>query len=301
MKILKFVVKDSTFFTYENSVYKQVDGCPMGSNLSPILASIILNNLLDKTFEKLKIKPKLVVKYVDDLLLVLPNRKINSVLNEMNNYHTNIKFTVEEEKDNKLPYLDLLLIRIDDGTIKYQWYNKPTSSNKILNFKSNHPYKQKENTAYNLIIRSIKLSSPEYQNFSLETAKKHLLENGYPYKIIRKLINKANNIQNNININNQPSTNSPNYYRSIKYINGLSDTIVQTIKPKLNNVKITFDPVNKIDSVLVKSLKQKIDINEKSNVIYEIPCADISNNRPCNLSYVGQTKNKLKYRIKQHI
>jgi len=75
--ILDFVIEDSTYFTFNNTIYKQIDGSAMGSNLSPILANLIMNELLNCTFRQLNIKPKLIVKYVDDLLLYYRQEKLN--------------------------------------------------------------------------------------------------------------------------------------------------------------------------------------------------------------------------------
>jgi hypothetical protein len=300
-EILDFTIDDSTYFVFNNTVFKQIDGSAMGSNLSPILANIIMNELLDWTFNELQIKPKLIVKYVDDLLMILPSRKIKLVLDKLNSFHQNLKFTFEEENNNQLPYLDLLLLKDNDGYIKYKWYQKEISSNKLLNFLSSHPYQHKRNTAFNLLNRAFKLTSPEFRNQSLEIAKKYLLENSYPLKLIKKIIHQIlTNSQNSANVNQQIPANSTTRYRSLKYIKNCSDQICKIIKPKLNNIKVAYQPVNTLGTSTMKNLKQKINIVDRSNVIYTFPCSG-NNNQNCNLSYVGQTKNKLSKRIKEHI
>ena len=45
----------------------------------------------------------------------------------------------------------------------------------------------------------------------------------------------------------------------------------------------------------IKTGKDKIKKDELSNVVYQINCKD------CDYSYVGQTKRKLKTRLKEHI
>jgi hypothetical protein len=44
---------------------------------------------------------------------------------------------MEVEVGNKLPYLDLLLIRNNDGTISTDFFRKPSASGRILNYNSN--------------------------------------------------------------------------------------------------------------------------------------------------------------------
>jgi len=48
-------------------------------------------------------------------------------------------------------------------------------------------------------------------------------------------------------------------------------------------------------STFIKTGKDKIKKEDHSNVVYKINCQD------CNYSYVGQTKRKLKTRLKKHI
>lgn len=60
----------------------------MGSSISPILADIVLTELLDfatKTvFEKFNYVPKLIAKYVDDLLFIIKLRFVDTFLSRYN-------------------------------------------------------------------------------------------------------------------------------------------------------------------------------------------------------------------------
>ena len=50
--------------------------------------------------------------------------KIHTLIND---YHPSLRFTMEEEKDGKLPVLDMLIIR-DGVSLSSTWYSKPTST-----------------------------------------------------------------------------------------------------------------------------------------------------------------------------
>ena len=54
--------------------------------------------------------------YVDDVLVIMPKEtNVENKLRRLNTVDPNIQFTVEEEKDNKLPFLDTVIWRFDEG------------------------------------------------------------------------------------------------------------------------------------------------------------------------------------------
>ena len=72
------------------------------------------------------------------------------------------KFTYEEESDNSLPFLDTLMIRKEDGTVKPLVYRKKTHTDQYLNFTSHHPLHQKLGVIKTLLDRCNNMvSEPE--------------------------------------------------------------------------------------------------------------------------------------------
>ena len=66
-------------------------------------------------------------RYVDDTFLIFKDKTdVDSFFQHMNNSHPNIKFTMETEHNETLPFLDILIIRQSDGTLTTQVYRKPT-------------------------------------------------------------------------------------------------------------------------------------------------------------------------------
>ena len=61
--------------------------------------------------------------------------QLTEFLNKLNDLGS-IKFTYEMESDDKLLFLDVLIIRKDNGEVKLHMYRKPTHSDQYLNFSS---------------------------------------------------------------------------------------------------------------------------------------------------------------------
>ncbi|XP_055588871.1 uncharacterized protein LOC129741188 [Uranotaenia lowii] len=90
------------------------------------------------------------------------------------------------------------------------------------------------------------------------------------------------------------------HYRSILNIDGLTANIVRSLKTDYPQVRIGTTQQHTIRSLLpvVKDPIQPID---RSNVVYNIPCAGASDrNETCSKVYVGQTSYKLRTRMSKH-
>lgn len=204
-----------------------------------------------------------------------------------NSFHPRLQFTVEKENNNSIAFLDLLLIRTEDNTIKTDWYHKPTFSERFLNFHSQHSFKQKYNIINNLKSRALKLSHPDFHQQNLNNITTYLTKNNYPKKLVKKLLNQT--VPTNTNTcllrNNQVK------YFKIPYIHDLSEKIAR----QLNNddIKVSFKNENKIQKLFHKQ-KTKTPHDITSNVIYRVPC------NVCNGVYIGQTGRYLKTRMSEH-
>ncbi|XP_075157428.1 uncharacterized protein LOC142230673 [Haematobia irritans] len=109
IEILKFCIKDTRYFKYEEKFYSQQKGLPMGSPASPVIADIVMEDLLDDSIGKMPNKPKILTKYVDDLFGIIKKTETINTINLLNSYNKLIQFTMEEENDNKLAYLDTII------------------------------------------------------------------------------------------------------------------------------------------------------------------------------------------------
>lgn len=338
-QLLNFIVRDCNQFAYKNTMYKQLEGVPMGLPISPILADIVMEYLLDKALENLDYDLKICAKYVDDLFLVIPTDRVHETLNTFNSIHPNIQFTHEMERNAVLPFLDVLVIHDPNGTLQFDWYTKPTSSGRLLNFFSNHPLSQKLNVVDNLIKRIFNSSSPQFHTKNSQIIKNILTDNNYPPKLIQQRIKKyfcsqrsrhntdinndnnvsttqpihnsdvsihqshnSNNnssLQSTNNVNIPPSNIAEIQYRGMLFDPSCSQNISKLICKRIPDLKIGFKPHLTNRSIFTKP-KQKTPLEKMYNVVYKIPCFGDGLRSKCDLSYIGTTGHKCGDRFDQH-
>ncbi|KAJ0178857.1 hypothetical protein K1T71_005632 [Dendrolimus kikuchii] len=125
----------SGYFVWDYGFYDQINGVAMGSPVSPVVADIFMEDFEQKALDTAPAKPKMYKRYVDDTFAVLPNDKVSAFLDHLNSISSNIKFTMELEANNKLAFLDVLILRNPDNTLGHTVYRKPTHTDKYLNGK----------------------------------------------------------------------------------------------------------------------------------------------------------------------
>ena len=79
-----------------------------------------MDTLIATTLRTLAVDVPVIKKYVDDLFLSVGRNQIQDVINGFNSYHPSLQFTCEPEQKNTLPYLDMMVIRRTDQTIRTQ-------------------------------------------------------------------------------------------------------------------------------------------------------------------------------------
>ena len=82
--------------------------------------------------------PKWWYRYVDDSHVCIAREHLTEFHSHLNSINEHIKFTVEEEKDGSIAFLDTMTTRNPDGTIKTRVYRKATHTDKYLQFNSHH-------------------------------------------------------------------------------------------------------------------------------------------------------------------
>ena len=125
---------------------------------------------------------------MDDILRNIKRSLIQSILNELNNIHPALKFTIECEQNGRLPFLDLLIIRIA-CRLYSTWYSKHMNTGLIMNYHAFAPRRYKRSVVSGFVYRIYNACSTwHYFSDSIEKAKQILEKNQYPPSFYESII-----------------------------------------------------------------------------------------------------------------
>ena len=164
----------------------------MGSPVSPIVCNIFMEHLEQCAISSASVnyEPTLWLRYVDDCLAVIPSGTVTELNDHLNTIDDtcSIKFTFEEMENDCIPFLDALLIRNADGTVRTTVYRKNTHTNQYLLFNSMHPLTHKLSVVRTLLDRSDSIVTENQDRIREEETIRTALENcGYPRWTITKV------------------------------------------------------------------------------------------------------------------
>ena len=158
-------------------MYRQIEGVSMGSPLGRILSNIFVGFHEILLFEKF---PKLFIylRYVDDTFVTFSSR--NDILlffHKLNELHPSLSFTMEEEKNNKLPFLDMLVERCE-FSFPTSVHRKPTFTGLYLCWDSLAPRSRKLNLIRCLSFRAFNICCDSKIEAELKVIKEIFINNG---------------------------------------------------------------------------------------------------------------------------
>ena len=177
-KLLNMLCKGCTFLG-DSKLIGQVDGSPMGGTISVVLSNIFCVKM---EFDVVKpLKTKVYKRYFDDIYSKRIKNQPDKLFEKLNNYHPNIKLTIEV---NPSKFFDTEVM-LKNGIIETSVVVKES---KIPNhFLSAVAKRYKRNAFLRDLLRAHKISS----NFELEKQriKKKYISVNFPYNFIQPTFN----------------------------------------------------------------------------------------------------------------
>jgi hypothetical protein len=195
IKLTKTIVNQD-YFQFMNDNYVQTEGLAMGAPTSAILSEIYMqfveNNVIYNILKTHNIKGYF--RYVDNILIISNTIESNiyEVLNDFNQIASKLKFTIEEEIDRRLNFLDIT-IQQGQNHITTNIYRKPTTTDSIIPNDSCHPKKQKMAAIQYLYNRmhTYNLTTADIEK-EKDTIQQILVNNKYDPSITEEIKNKKN-------------------------------------------------------------------------------------------------------------
>ncbi|XP_072018311.1 uncharacterized protein [Amphiura filiformis] len=266
----------------------------MGSPVSPIAANIFMEALEQQAIATapLDCRPKLWLRYVDDVLEVINKDSVQRLTDHINQVDKSgsIKFTFEQESQGSLPFLDTLIVKKEDGTVKLLVYRKPTHTDQYLNYQSHHPLHQKLGVIRTLYNRKDSVVTEEEDKVEEEKKVQEALRTcGYPDWTFKKVKDQIQSVKpKKVSKKTDDKTRSKGMV-VLPYVKGVTERVSRVMKNY--NISTAMKPHNTLRKQLVHP-KDKRDPNNTTDAVYKIPCMN------CELSYIGKLAESLAQDLK---
>ena len=277
---------DFQVFSLNGEEFQQIHGLAMGSPLSPVAACLYMEMMETDHYFNVMGDDVVWYRYVDDVLLVAPDSlDLSKKITELNAVERRIQFTLEEETNNTLPFLDVHIERTSGG-IRYKVYRKITNKEDYIHFFSAHNRRTKSGVVIGFFLRAMRICSPENLKEECDHITDVFRSLRYPRAFIIECYNKAKRIRNRTeNGTNEKPKNAIVVVPRSQNCEALSKML------KCSDIQIVEKAGMKIGQVVSK--KKKCDRSETS-LVYKITC------KGCTLPYFGETSRGLKKRLMEH-
>ena len=310
-KLLEICTKEM-HFSYNGTIYQQIDGVAMGSPLGPVLANVFMVELESIMVPRLSNDVPLWLRYVDDTFSFVKQEKVEEVISALNGFHPNIKFTSECEVNGSISFLDVKVTKLPNGCFATDVYRKTTDTNIYMNWKSFAPKSWKIGTLKGLIRRAfIVCSSDESRRKEISFLKKVFVDiNCFPSRVV---YNTVQQVQRKIEQENSPAPNVTTASESVSdegtnvtiskpfislpYKGKEGEKIISQFRKALdkalpNNVQPQFVYTGQKVGSLFR-IKDKVPIQHESNCVYAFKESGTTR-------YIGETSVRFGERIHEH-
>ena len=240
--------------------------------------------------------PKVWERFVDDVYSILKRTHLENFFHHISDLHQTIKFTMEEESNGELAFLDTLL-KQNNGEVSVLVHRKPTHTDQYLHYSSHHQASCKESGIFSLFNRAYSIiTNKDDLRKENDRIKQVLKENGYRESIINKIFRR---ITNNHSLHqSQQLTQATDIQEekirisiNLPYIEGTSEKLWCILRS--HKIRLTFYTEITFRKLFCKP-KDQVATEDKKDVVYEIDCSK------CQAVYFAESKWSLKSHSDHH-
>ena len=189
---LHFILKEN-YFDFLDKHYLQIQGTAMGTKMAPPYANIFMATIEHAITQTQQKHILLWKRYIDDIFFIWKGTQhsLNQFIQKANTHHHSIKFTFEHSH-TEANFLDIKIYTDSTRKLNTTLYRKPTDKNLVLHFDTHHPLHIKRNIVYTQALRYKRIISNQNKlHTELNTLTKIFLARGYPPRLIKQQILKA--------------------------------------------------------------------------------------------------------------
>ena len=250
------------------------------------LANYIEKNAMDVALVA-NVAPKTFKRYVDDSHARFDTCeemvKFHQILNEQDE---RIQYTIENEVDGGIAFLDVKLQNNRDGKYEFQVYRKDAITNVQIKPTSSVDPKMYIGVFKGFLARAIRICSDQHLKDEVEFLIKVFIENGYSEIVLRntsqKYLENRSNSRESIDQTTQKVVKIP-------WIPILGPKLRSALKKR--NIKTVFTSGRSLKDILCKH-KSALPRNSYAGV-YAVQCG-------CSKTYIGESKKRVATRLKEH-
>jgi hypothetical protein len=192
-KAIAFIL-DHSAVSYNETVYQQIDGIPMGTNCAVELANLYVLLFVElELWKRQSFKHvRCWYRYIDDVFMIWKGTKEELLLfiQEVNQICPKISFT-HEMSFKEIPFLDLMVKKVDNK-IAFQCYQKPMNRYMYLPFRSMHPMNTKKGFIKGELIRYARNSTHREDFLKMKILfRQRLTRRGYPHQFISNIFDQV--------------------------------------------------------------------------------------------------------------
>ena len=302
IKILIDLCLSRCYFLWDNKIYALQNSGPIGLSLMVVIAEGFLQHIERKAINTaLLVHPPIELKsfkrYVDDVHARFPSiEKAEVFKGILNEQHPNIKYTVEEEDQDKV--LNFLDVRIkNDQTGKYEFgvHRKEAITNVQVKKHSSHDPNIQTGIIKGFVNRAFNICSETHIKEELQFLIDMFVENGYPMSNVKSVIaqvreRRTKNTRTAGEGTTSEETNNQSTTITLPWIPGVSPKLRKVYKKA--GYKTVFKFGSNLKDIVCSTNKTKLLHNSYPGV-YKVNCR-------CKMPYTGETKPKICSRGNQH-
>ena len=164
----------------------------IGTKFTPTYACISMDEIETKFLQTQEFQPLVWFRYIDDVFFISTHGpyKLVSFVTEFDNYHPNIKFTYESNKEN-ITFLDFD-ISLCGNKLTTDLHTKSTDKHQYLHYTSAHPAHTKRSIIYSQALRMSSICSykTDFEKHRVDM-KSCFQARRYPNDLVQKEMNKV--------------------------------------------------------------------------------------------------------------